>query len=169
MLIRLRGCAVWSALLLFAYGMNRFSHDVAYLSLFAIIIMSHIDQKVLWKSIMLSLTTMSMGHVSFTHMKIHWLPQDFLGKNPRSHDAFTQSDQSLLSAWRKLGSLATHWVHSKDSDQTGWMPRLIWVFAGHTCHFVGFVTMRLICVCCLWWILKHLSGWCSLTEHSQMC
>ena len=24
------------------------------------------------------------------------------------------SDQSLLSAWRKLGSLATHWAHSKD-------------------------------------------------------
>ena len=44
--------------------------------------------------------------------------------------ASTQSDQS--SAWRNLGSLATHSVHSKDSDQTGWMPRLIWVFAGRT-------------------------------------
>ena len=40
--------------------------------------------------------------------------------------------QSSLSTWRKLGPLATHWAHSKDSDQTGWMPRLIWVFAGHT-------------------------------------
>ena len=30
-----------------------------------------------------------------------------------------------------------------DSDQTGWMPRLIWVFAGRTCHFVGFVMRRL--------------------------
>ena len=40
--------------------------------------------------------------------------------------------ESSLSAWRKLGSLATHWVHSKDSDQTGRMPRLIWVFAGRT-------------------------------------
>ena len=39
---------------------------------------------------------------------------------------------SSLSAWRKLGSLATHWAHSKESDQTGWMPRLIWVFAGRT-------------------------------------
>ena len=27
--------------------------------------------------------------------------------------------ESTLSAWRKLGSLATHWVHSKDSGQTG--------------------------------------------------
>ena len=32
---------------------------------------------------------------------------------------------------------------SKDSDQTGWMPRLIWVFAGRTDHFIGSVTMRL--------------------------
>ena len=28
------------------------------------------------------------------------------------------SDQSSLSAWRKLGSLATHWGHTEDSDQT---------------------------------------------------
>ena len=37
-----------------------------------------------------------------------------------------------LSAWRKLGSLATYWAHSEYSDQTGRMPRLIWVFAGRT-------------------------------------
>ena len=52
--------------------------------------------------------------------------------------------ESLLSAWRKIGSLATHWAHSEDSDQTGRMPRLIWVFAGRTIHFVGFVMHRLI-------------------------
>ena len=40
--------------------------------------------------------------------------------------------ESSLSAWRKLGSLATYWANSEDSDQTGWMPRLIWVFAGRT-------------------------------------
>ena len=44
--------------------------------------------------------------------------------------AKTQISLSSLSAWRKLGSLATHWGHSEDSDQTGRMPRLIWVFAG---------------------------------------
>ena len=27
--------------------------------------------------------------------------------------------ESSLSAWRKLGSLATYWAHSKASDQTG--------------------------------------------------
>ena len=40
--------------------------------------------------------------------------------------------ESSLSAWRKLGSLATQWAHSEDSDQTGQMPRLIWVFVGRT-------------------------------------
>ena len=50
--------------------------------------------------------------------------------------------ESSLSAWRKLGSLTTHWAHSEDSDRT--MRRLIWIFAGSTCHFVGFVVLRLI-------------------------
>ena len=40
--------------------------------------------------------------------------------------------ESSLSAWRRLESLATNWVHSEDSDQTGRMPTLIWVFAGRT-------------------------------------
>ena len=35
--------------------------------------------------------------------------------------------ESSLSAWRNLGFLATHQVHSEDSDQTD---KLIWVFAG---------------------------------------
>ena len=40
--------------------------------------------------------------------------------------------ESSLSAWRKLGSLATHWAHSENCEQTGRMSRLIWVFAGRT-------------------------------------
>ena len=32
---------------------------------------------------------------------------------------------------------------NEDSDQTGQMPRLIWVFAGRTGHFVGFVMRQL--------------------------
>ena len=50
--------------------------------------------------------------------------------------------QSSLLAWRNLGSLATHWAQSKDSDQ---MLKLIWVIPGCTCHFVGFVMLWLIC------------------------
>ena len=35
-------------------------------------------------------------------------------------------------------------MNNKDTDQTAYaqqpqMPRLIWVFAGRTCHFIGFV------------------------------
>ena len=33
---------------------------------------------------------------------------------------------------------------SEDSDQPGRMPWLIWVFAGRTCHFVGFGTRGLV-------------------------
>ena len=40
--------------------------------------------------------------------------------------------ESSLSAWRKLGSLATQKAHIKASVQTGRMPKLIWVFAGRT-------------------------------------
>ena len=50
----------------------------------------------------------------------------------RSAWVSTLSDQSLRCPWRKLGSLATHWAHSEDSDQTGRMPRLILVFAERT-------------------------------------
>ena len=44
--------------------------------------------------------------------------------------------ESSLSAWRNLGSLATHWEHSENSDQTGRVPRLLWVFTGRTLSFV---------------------------------
>ena len=54
--------------------------------------------------------------------------------------------ESSLSAWRKLGSLATHWAHSEDSDQTWRMPRLIWVFAGCTLILLFFFILRLMCL-----------------------
>ena len=44
---------------------------------------------------------------------------------------------------KKPWDLAIQWVHSKDSDQTGRTPRLIWVFAGRIGHFIGFVVQRL--------------------------
>ena len=42
-----------------------------------------------------------------------------------------------------LKDLSFLYADSKDSDQTGRIPKLIWVFAMHTCHFVGFVMRRL--------------------------
>ena len=63
---------------------------------------------------------------------VTWQKQqnDCAPREDSDQPAAAQSDQSSLSAWRDLGPLATHWAHSQNSDQTGWMPRLIWVFAG---------------------------------------
>ena len=63
---------------------------------------------------------------------------------PRKDSDHPVWSEYSLSAWRNVWSLATHWTHSKDSDQTGRKPRLIWVFAGCTGHFVGFVVLRLV-------------------------
>ena len=41
----------------------------------------------------------------------------------------------LMSAQRRLWS---EWTDTVKTDQTGWMPRLIWVFAGRTSQSVGF-------------------------------
>ena len=54
--------------------------------------------------------------------------------------------ESSLSTWRNIWPLTTYWVHSDDSDQTGRMPWLIWVFA-HVILLVllcggSFVTMK---------------------------
>ena len=68
--------------------------------------------------------------------------------------------QSSLSAWRKFGSLVTHLAHSENSDLTGRMPRLIWIFAGRKGNFVGFVMRRLICyfICsALSWEIERIS------------
>ena len=58
--------------------------------------------------------------------------------------ASAQSDQSsLCTQWIAKDQSFLH-EDSNDSDQSGWMPRLIWVFAGCTGHFVGFVIRRLM-------------------------
>ena len=53
------------------------------------------------------------------------------------------SAQSLLTTWRSLGPLATHWAHSEDSNQTKRMPRLISVLAGLIGLFCWFVMLWL--------------------------
>ena len=67
------------------------------------------------------------------------------------HPVKTQISLGIRPVWSEP-SLCTQWVatdpnflyaDSEDSDWTGRMPRLIWVFGGHTCHFVGFVMLWL--------------------------
>ena len=54
----------------------------------------------------------------------------------RSAWAFMQTDQSSLCAeWVVKDPSFLH-AYSKDSNQTGQMPRLIWVFFGSTCIFL---------------------------------
>ena len=48
------------------------------------------------------------------------------------------SESSLCAQWVAKDPNFLH-ADSEDSDQTRWMPRLIWVFAGRTYHFVDFV------------------------------
>ena len=65
----------------------------------------------------------------------------------RSAWASAKSDQSLRCALCVAKDPRCRHADSEDSDQTGRMPRLIWVFAGRTGHFVGFVMRRLILIC----------------------
>ena len=52
------------------------------------------------------------------------------------------SESSLCAQWVAKDPRCCH-ADSEDSDQTGRMPRLFWVVAGGTDHFVGFVMRRL--------------------------
>ena len=49
-------------------------------------------------------------------------------------------------------------AESEDSDQTGQVPMLIWVFAGRTCHSVSFVMWRLVYSRDLWLTFMFLSA-----------
>ena len=51
--------------------------------------------------------------------------------------------ESSLCTQREAKDPSFLHADSKDSDQTEQTPRLIWDFAGCTCHFVGFVMRRL--------------------------
>ena len=68
-----------------------------------------------------------------------------LGIRPVGSESWSES--SMCAQWVAKDPSFLH-ADSEDSDQTGRMPRLIWVFAGRTCHFVCFVMRRLI-----WWVI----------------
>ena len=51
--------------------------------------------------------------------------------------------ESSLSAWRKLGPLATHWAHSEDWSEWADAQADLSLRWAHS-HIVGFVTRRLI-------------------------
>ena len=53
------------------------------------------------------------------------------------------SEAFLCAQWIAKDPVFLH-ADREDFDQIGRMPRLFWVFAGRTCHFVGFVVRRLM-------------------------
>ena len=94
-------------------------------------------------------------HISGTHTKYLFIYLSRLvTKSTKWHvrQSKTQFSLGIRPVWLE-SSLCAQWIakdprflhaDSEDSDQTRWMPRLICVFAGRTCHFVGFVMRRLI-------------------------
>ena len=92
-----------------------------------------------------------------------------------------QNQQNDLCAQRRLWSvwadgirvfavrMKKHWIlsyqitHSKDSDQTGRMPRLVWVFARRSGNLVGFVMLRLNYFYAKWTLL--ISKWVESILH----
>ena len=56
---------------------------------------------------------------------------------------------------KKHRPLTTYWAHSVDSDQTGWMPRLVRVFAGNT-SFCWFCCAAAQIACfSIWYLYLH--------------
>ena len=67
--------------------------------------------------------------------------------------------ESSMSARSKRGSLATRWVHSRDSDQTGRMPMLIWVSVDSD------QTGRMPRLNCLRWAHRSFCWFCNGAAH----
>ena len=52
------------------------------------------------------------------------------------------SESSLCAQW-VVNSFIAFFVRTVKTDQSGWMPRLIWVFVGRKIQIAGFVMQRL--------------------------
>ena len=63
-----------------------------------------------------------------------------------SEDSDQPGHQGLCCRHEESLGHYIQWVHSEDSDQIGRMPRLIWVFTWHTCHFAGFAMRWLMLI-----------------------
>ena len=90
--------------------------------------------------------------ISLWAMNLEFEPPHDKTSKMTVHPAKTQISLGIHPVWSE-SLLCAQWVakdpwflhaDSEDSDQTGRMPRLIWVFSECTCHFVGFTMMRLI-------------------------
>ena len=69
--------------------------------------------------------------------------------------------KSSLCAQRVAKDPSFLHADSEDSDQTGRMPRLIWVFAGRNLILLGFVMSRLVYPICQLWMVDSSANWTS--------
>ena len=129
----------------------------------------------LWLSMSgLKLTAQNSSLPNYTYMlSLYEPPHDKTNKMPVL-PAKTQISLGIRPVWSE-SSLCAQWAakdpsflraDSEDSDQPGRMPRLIWVIAGRTCHFVGFVMMWLICN---YWVLRYNGHFVVLNRMSMSC
>ena len=92
-------------------------------------------------------------NLTTTHMPLRtkkYINEQRMTKPTKWHVRWTKtqispiwSESSPCALWVAKDPSFLH-ADSEDSDQTGRIPRLIWVLTGCTCHFVGFVTRWLI-------------------------
>ena len=94
-------------------------------------------------------------------------------KTNKMRPAKTQISLGIRPVWsvfavrmKKPWSLATHSAHSEDSDQTGRVPRLIWVFAGRplillvlSCHGSYAMSREKGCFMMQWTGPYHADEW----------
>ena len=118
--------------------------------------------------IILPFSTIRWSCTAVKHRHLLWIAQSCWIEPPRDktnnvavRPAKTQISlgirpvwsESSLSAWRKLGLLATYERTAK-TDQTGWMPKLIGVFAGRTLSLLVLSRGGSIFFACLYCLMQ---------------
>ena len=91
-------------------------------------------------------------HQSETYYKTDVFPKTLAGEDDSRLKTRERSGWTILRYMNRRTPKPTKWqkptlfnhADNEDSDQTRRMPRLIWVFAGRTCHFVGFLISRCV-------------------------
>ena len=96
--------------------------------------------RIMWLGVVLCHDTSVRQH----YKNEHWAP--CRNQTPSWYDwKIVESDvkpEQTTTSW--VAKHATLHADSKDANQTGQMPRLIWVSAGRTCHILLFVLFGLI-------------------------
>ena len=135
----MRECAGWSVPLLFAYGKNRFFHDVVDMEgIFcsSCNVFSQIHHKSIITKLYLRIHKVQMSRIVTKPTKWHVRPAKTQISLIRVFTVHLRKAMILsypLSAPRRLWS---DWTDAQADLSLRW---------AHTCHFVGFVTMRLKC------------------------